>query len=213
MILKFWFQLSPYPPIYFHYHFYDHHHNLIHKNGIHKRWSYVLVCPEPSNFVSIVLALLSITSPFSYHPDWMINYMVILFIHSYSNLQKYRIPGFKEHLALKIFHWKYLAEMGYQILAQIQSNTYFNLIFGKVPLLSFISGRIQWIGMPVLVQEEGILFCSLLEGHTSLGHTSSKQLILSHSFFELFPFNACLLIKNQSSWPLLHFSETDHLLF
>lgn len=37
--------------------------------------------------------------------------------------------------------------------------------------------------------------------------------ILSYSFFELFPFNACLLIKNQSSWPLLHSSETDHLLF
>lgn len=92
-------------------------------------------------------------------------------------MQKYHLSGFKECLALQWFHSKCLAGTGYQILAQIQPNSYFNLIFNTIPLLSFILWRTECVGMSLSLDlKEGTSFCSHLVGHTSFWHTSPKQL-------------------------------------
>lgn len=153
---------------------------------------------------------------------WMTNYMVPLFIHSYHYLQKkmyfWLQRTFNSHMiSLKIFGWKWIWDF-----TRIQPNSYFNLNFGKVPLLSFISWGTECVRLSLSLDLEGTWFCSRLVSHTSLGHTSSKQLILGRikiflASLSLSYCNAYLLIKKkseyQSSWPLLHSFETDHLPF
>ena len=125
---------------------------------------------------------------------------------------------FNSHvISLKIFGWKWIWDF-----TRIQPNSYFSLNFGKVPLLSFISRATECVGLSWSLDLEGTWFCSCLVGHTSLGHTS-KQLILGRikiflTSLSLSYCNTYLLIfkkksEYQSSWPLLHSFETDHLRF
>lgn len=76
-------------------------------------------------------------------------------------------------ISLKIFGSKWIWDFTW-----FQPNSYCNLNFGKVPLLSFISWGTECVGLSLSLDVEETWFCSLLVGHTSLGHTSSKQLIL-----------------------------------
>ena len=99
---------------------------------------------------------------------------------------------FNSHMiSLKIFGWKWIWDF-----TRIQPNSYFNLNFGKVPLLSFISWGTECVGLSLSLDLEGTWFCSRLVSHTSLGHTSSKQLILGRIKI----FAKYLKISKKPSW-------------
>lgn len=143
---------------------------------------------------------------------WMINDMVILFIHSYSNLKKYSLSAIKEHLALKRFHWKYLAETGYQILAQIQPNTYFNLSSSKVPLLSFVPWGINSVCENIFVRQpkrRNIILFSF--GGSSLSWPYSFQAINILSYSLSYFLSMFVSWSESRVHDIFHSSETDHL--
>lgn len=122
---------------------------------------------------------------------WMTNYMVTLFMHSYNYLQKMLHFWLQRTLdshviLLKIFGSKWIWDFTW-----IQPNSYCNLNFGKVPLLSFISWWTECVGLFVLGPRRNVILFSPGGSHQPWTYffqainSWKNRNILNYPFFEL----------------------------